>query len=109
MDQKQLSDIIAKVYKSLTPARVEISEFSAEMATVRVVSSSFKGMGASARISLLSNLFESVENQAFNERVYLLEGFTPEEALNLPIDSSDEDKLKTQVGSMKKSALEPNA
>ena len=109
MDQKQLSDIVAKVYKSLTPARVEVTKLSAEMATVRVVSSSFKGMGVSARISLLADLFETSENKVFNERIYILEGFTPEEVLNLPTDESEEDKSEKTIFSNKKSAIEPNA
>lgn len=109
MDQKQLSNIVAEVYKSLTPSRLEITKLTAEMATIRVVSASFKGMGVSARITLLADLFETSENKVFNERIYILEGFTPEEFLNLPTDDSEENGTEKAVANQKKSALEPNA
>lgn len=83
MDQKKLSIIVAEVFKSLTPSVIQISNVTADTATVRVVSNSFKGLTTTARIALLCELFEMADHTLFNQRVYLFEAFTSEEATEI--------------------------
>jgi hypothetical protein len=97
MDKQSLVEIIANVYKSLSPIKVSVFQKNAEFVNIRVISEFFSGMTFSSRFKLLNQLFKDQNEELFNKHIYIFEAFTSGEVKHLAA-STDSDEVEKSDG-----------